>query len=146
MILLDTTILVYAVGADHPLREPCRWVVDTVAEGLNATTTPEVLQEFCHVRARRYGRRDAVKVTADYASLLGPLRPVTETDLIHGLAEFSGAKTLGMFGAVLAAAAKNSGAALISADKAFDAVTALQWLNPAGDNFQQLVLRYRNED
>lgn len=28
MIVLDTTVLVYATGTEHPLREPCRRLVD----------------------------------------------------------------------------------------------------------------------
>ncbi len=59
MILLDTSVLVYAVGGEHPLREPCRRVVNEIGAGrLAATTTVEVIQEFAHVRARRRGRTD----------------------------------------------------------------------------------------
>ena len=59
MILLDTSVLVYAVGAEHPLREPCRAVIAAVGDGtIAATTTVEVLQEFAHVPARRRGRDD----------------------------------------------------------------------------------------
>lgn len=47
MIVVDTTILVYAVGADHPLQEPCRRFVRAVAGGeLSASTTVEVIQEL----------------------------------------------------------------------------------------------------
>ena len=58
MIVLDTTVLVYATGSDHPLREPGRRLVDAVANGvLTARTTVEVIQEFMPVRARRVGDR-----------------------------------------------------------------------------------------
>ena len=54
MIVLDTTVLVYAKGIDHPLRQPCRKLIDLIADGrIEATTTVEVIQEFVHVRARR---------------------------------------------------------------------------------------------
>jgi predicted nucleic acid-binding protein len=54
MIVLDTTVLVYAVGADHSLRRPCRDLVEAIAERrIEATTTVEVIQEFVHVRGRR---------------------------------------------------------------------------------------------
>ena len=40
MIILDTTVLVYAVGADHPLRDPRRRVLVAHGEGrIEATTT-----------------------------------------------------------------------------------------------------------
>ena len=52
MILLDTTILVYAVGADHSLRDPCSQLLERVANGsIRATTTLEAIQEFTDIRA-----------------------------------------------------------------------------------------------
>ncbi len=33
MIVLDTAILAYAVGGEHPLREPCRGVLTAHGEG-----------------------------------------------------------------------------------------------------------------
>jgi len=60
MIVVDTTVLVYAVGTDHPLREPCQRLIRAIADGtILATTTIEVVQEFTHVRARRRDRKDA---------------------------------------------------------------------------------------
>jgi len=60
MIVLDTTVFVYAKGADHPLRDPCRELIAAIAdERIEATTTAEVIGEFVHVRARRRGRGDA---------------------------------------------------------------------------------------
>ncbi len=47
MIVVDTTLLVYAVGTEHPLRDPSRKLIDAVAAGrVDATTTIEVIQEF----------------------------------------------------------------------------------------------------
>ncbi len=58
MLVLDTSVLVYASGADHPLREPAvRLLRDVVASRVSATTTPEVLQQYAHVRARHRGDR-----------------------------------------------------------------------------------------
>ena len=66
MIILDTTVLAYAVGEDHPLREPCRRLLAAHANGsIEATTTVEVLQEFTHVRARRRSRQDAARLTRE---------------------------------------------------------------------------------
>ena len=86
MIVLDTTVLVYAKGADHPLRSPCRDLMAAIAdERLEATTSAEVIQEFVHVRARRRDRRDAAALGRDYADLLSPLLSVTREDLRRGL-------------------------------------------------------------
>jgi predicted nucleic acid-binding protein len=121
MIVLDTTVLVYAKGVDHPLRDPCRELVQAIADRhLAATTTVEVVQEFVHVRARRRGREDAAALGRDYAELLSPLLSVTSDDLAQGLAWYERSDQLGAFDAVLAAAAAAAGAsAIVSADSAF---------------------------
>jgi uncharacterized protein len=120
MIVLDTTVLVYAKGADHPLREPCRRLIEAIAVGaVAATTTVEVIQEFAHVRARRRGRADAASLAADYAQLLAPLLGVTAEDLSAGLQLFEREERLGAFDAVLVAAAARRADAVVSADVAF---------------------------
>ncbi len=121
MIVLDTTVLVYAKGAEHPLREPCRELVAAIAdEHIEATTTAEVIQGFVHVRARRRQRSDAAALGRDYAELLSPLLTITRDNLQRGLTLFETTPRLGAFDAVLAAAAAKAGAtALVSADTAF---------------------------
>jgi hypothetical protein len=45
VILLDTIILVFAVGEPHPHREPCRRLLTAHGQGrADATTTVEVIQ------------------------------------------------------------------------------------------------------
>ena len=142
MIVLDTTVLVYAKGADHPLRAPCRELVEGIAEGaVQATTSVEVIQEFVHVRARRRGRQDAAATGSDYAELLSPLLDVTREDLRRGLALFERSDRLGAFDAVLAAAAMaRNAAALVSADVAFAALaTELPHVVPDRDGIAGLL-------
>lgn len=137
MIVVDTTVLVYAVGAAHPLRDPCRAVISAVAAGtLVASTTIEVIQELCHVRARRRGRADAAELARSYAEVFAPLLVVGHDDLVDGLALFERADALGAFDAVLAAAARRAGAAaLVSADHAFATVPGLPHLDPGAPDF-----------
>jgi uncharacterized protein len=132
VIVLDTTVLIYATGAEHPLRDPSRRLIAAVADReLQATTTVEAVQEFVHVRARRCGRADAVALGNDYSDLLSPLLTVTADHLRHGLSIFEHSEQLGAFDAVLAAAALGAGAqALVSADMAFAAVTKLPHIIP----------------
>src|SRR2546422_121951 len=57
VIVLDTTVLAYAVGTEHPLRDPCRRMVAAILDGsITATTTIDVIQEFAHGYARRRPR------------------------------------------------------------------------------------------
>jgi uncharacterized protein len=132
VIVLDTTVLVYAKGTEHPLREPCRDLVAAIAAGdVAATTTVEVIQEFVHVRARRRERVDAVAVGRDYVELLSPLLLVESEHLERGLALFERSPQIGAFDAVLAAATLGVGAtALISADSGFAEVADLTHVVP----------------
>jgi len=143
MIVLDTTVLVYAKGADHPLRDPCRELVRAVGEGeLNATTTVEVIQEFAHVRARRRTRTDAASLACDYAELLSPLLVLVDDDLREGMALFERQRATGAFDAVLAAAViAHRAEALVSADCAFGAIGGLRHLVPDADGVGMLLGR-----
>jgi len=140
MIVLDTTVLVYAKGAAHPLRDPCREIVCAIADGrLAATTTVEVIQEFTHVRARRRGRTDAAGLADDFVELLTPLLTVTAADLRAGLALLRRVDSLGAFDAVLAAAALNSAATLVSADLAFADIAELTHVVPDAGGVRALL-------
>jgi predicted nucleic acid-binding protein len=132
MIVLDATVLVYAKGTEHPLRDPSRRLIAAVANReLQATTTVEAIQEFVHVRARRRGRLDAVALGNDYSDLLSPLLTVTGDHLRHGLSIYEHSEQLGAFDAVLAATALSAGAqALVSADSAFAAIPSLLHVIP----------------
>lgn len=134
--MLDTTVLLYAVGIEHPLRDPCRALVGAVGDGaLAATTTVEVLQEFTHVRSRRWGRADGAALARSYAALLTPLVALDGGDLLAGLDLFGRHRKLGAFDAILAAAATNRGADLVSADRGFAAVDGLTVHDPAAPDF-----------
>lgn len=140
MIVLDTTVLVYAVGADHPLRVPARRLITSIGAGrVAATTTPEVIQEFTHVRARRESRDEAAALAREFVTLLTPLTPVTPADLIAGLELFARTPSLGCFDAVLVAVARRLAAPLVSADRGFEPVLGDDLLTLDGDPLRGLT-------
>ncbi len=140
MILLDTTVLLYAVGGEHSLREPCRRILAAHSEGrIEATTTVEVVQEFVHVRARRRTRSDAAALGRSWETAFD-LLSVNSRDLDVGLALFEQHEELGAFDSLLAGVALNRGLdGLISADRAFGSVTGLRWINPASRSLESLL-------
>lgn len=144
MIVLDTTVLVYAVGDDHALRERARAVVEAVEDGsVQATTTVEAIQELVHVRARRRGQADATAVGRAYATLLSPLLQPSEESLVAGLRLFEREEALGAFDAVLAATAMAERAdALVSADRAFAGIRGLRWVDLAGDELEEVLAEF----
>ena len=142
MILLDATVLSYAVGVEHPLRAPCRRLLQAHGDGrIEATTTVEVIQEFAHVRARRRSRADAVGLARQYLTAFAVLVTTSE-DLDLGLTLFERYPQLGAFDAMLAAVALNRHAdALVSADGAFGEVPNLLWVDPAMPALDDLIGR-----
>lgn len=143
MIVLDTTVLIYAAGTEHPLKEPCMRALDAVATGaIRATTIAGVLQEFASVWARRRPRRDASARALDYLAMLVPLQQVDEQDLEAGLRLYEEHNDLGSLDAVLAAVALNRDAdGLVSADRAFARVRGLSYVNPASPELDELLGR-----
>jgi uncharacterized protein len=141
VIVLDTTVLVYAVGTEHPLRDPCRRIVDAITDGrVAATTLVEVVQEFAHVAARRAERRRVVTAARRYATLLAPLLTASSDDLEQALTLYERHQSLGAFDALLAATAIRSDAtALVSADRSFGMVRGLRWVDPAAAEVESLL-------
>jgi len=141
MIALDTTVLVYAKGADHPFRDPCRELIAAITEGaVQATTSVEAIQEFVHVRARRRSRADAAAIGRDYAELLSPLLEVTRDHLRDGLDLYERNERLSAFDAVLAAAAAQSGAsALVSTDAGFNDLAEIPHVVPDATGVAKLL-------
>jgi predicted nucleic acid-binding protein len=132
VIVLDTTVLVYAVGPSTSSGSPaaaCWAAVGRVADP--ATTTTQVVQEFAHVRARAESRDDAAALATAYIDLLSPLLPTDEAALRAGLAVFRERGRLGAFDAVLGAAATAAGAAaVVSADAAFADLPGVRHVRP----------------
>jgi uncharacterized protein len=140
VILLDTTVLSYAVGIEHPLREPCRRLLRAHADArVQAATTIEVIQEFVHVRARRRSRADAVALARQYMAALS-LLVTSAADLDLALTLFEQQSSLGAFDSVLAAVAVTQRVeALVSADPAFGDVPNLRWVDPATSDLDRLI-------
>lgn len=133
MILLDTSVLVYAAGEEHRWQQPSRRLISRIAYGeIAATTTVEAIQEFAHVRARRRPREDAFALASDYATLLAPLVTVDADDLRAGLDLWRHSDGLGSFDAVLAATTLRRAhlRSLVTTDSGFRVVSGLSVTTP----------------
>ena len=132
MLTIDTNILMYKSGDDHRLREPCTRIISLIADGtLEAMTTPETIQEFAHIYARRRGRRAAVDRAIEYAELLAPLCLSESEHLEAGLRLWADNEQLGAFDAVLAAVALDTKyATVVSADRAFASIPGITHVFP----------------
>ena len=116
-MILDTNVLVYAVGGDHPLRKPAQRLLSAVASGeVFATTSVLVIQEFIHVRTRRQGEAAAVAAARAYVDLLEPLLPAEQLHVGSAL-NLVESFSLRSTDALIAAPAIHEAQTLVSADR-----------------------------
>jgi predicted nucleic acid-binding protein len=133
--LYDTSIFVYALGREHPYREPCREIVRRAAAGdLQGEASVDLLQELTHQRARRTGSRpDAAKAARNIAKLAW-WHPLEPNDVQRGIDLFESHDHLDARDAVFAALAINRGIdAILATDRAFDGIDGLERVDPTDE-------------
>jgi len=131
--LYDTSIFVYALGIEHPYREPCREIVRRAAGGeLQGEAGADLLQELAHQRLRRTGDRSEAAKAARNVAKLAWWHPVEPNDAQRGLDLFATHPGLSARDAVFAAVALNRGIdAILTTDRAFEEVAGLERIDPA---------------
>lgn len=128
------------MGRDESLAKLGQRVIEAVAAGrVEATTSLGVIEEFAHVAARRRGRADAASLARHFSRLLQPLRLEEADDLDVGLGLFERHAKLGSFDALLAAVAIRHGDMILSPDKAFADVPALQYAELTSEALDDLI-------
>jgi uncharacterized protein len=131
--LIDTSVFIYALGGEHPYRDPCRAVMDDGAQGLIAPeASVEMIHEFAYVRSRRgIARGDAVRDARDIAAT-SRLHVVEPSDMTRALELWREHERLDMRDAIFVAQALNRGIeAILSPDRGFDEIPGLQRIDPA---------------
>jgi predicted nucleic acid-binding protein len=130
--LYDTSIFIYALGGEHPYREPCREIVHRAAAGdLQGEASADLLQELIHQRERRTGDRPGAAKAARNVATLAWWHPVEPNDVQRGIDLFETHSELDARDAVFAALAINRGIdAILSTDRAFDGVDGLERIDP----------------
>jgi predicted nucleic acid-binding protein len=131
VILLDTNVLLYAVGGEHPLRAVSAAIVAAVGETrIHAGITDITLAEFVHATARRNSRPEAV---ARSHHLLGWVTEVVVADpdvRRRALQLYADHDRLQINDALIAATSMLFQMPLVSADRAFDGIAGLRWFSP----------------
>jgi uncharacterized protein len=130
--LFDTGIFLYAIGSEHPYRQPCQAILRELQTGrLAGEASIELIHEFAYVRARRDPRATA----AHLAGRIGrscPLHAVDLADIDCAFDLWCKHERLDMRDAIFAAQALNRGIdAILSADKGYDEIPGLQRIDPA---------------
>ncbi|HUR78617.1 MAG TPA: PIN domain-containing protein [Acidimicrobiales bacterium] len=137
MILLDSNVLVYAVGRGHPLA-PVAEDLLRFGETGRFRITARVLEEFAHVHSRGGRARIVARdLAAEFSASLGPVEFATEEDFASAFDLWVVHERLGLADAVLAAMAKRLDAQLVSADRHFGAVENLRFVNFADPDLRE---------
>lgn len=130
-VYFDTNVFLYAIGAEHRYREPCRALVGALGGGtLRAETSIETIQEIVHHRLRR-GDPDATEQGRRAADLCAAVHAFDRELAMASLELIDRYPTLPTRDAVHAATALAGGVRLVvSADRDFDAVEGLERIDP----------------
>jgi predicted nucleic acid-binding protein len=128
--MLDTAVLAYAVGGEHPEQAACRALLEAATRGeVELHVSAEAVQEFLFHRLRRTSRTEAVAQARDVLALC-VVHPFDEAVARELLAVVE-ASSLGGRDAVHAATAVLAGfAAIVSPDRDFDSAPGLRRLEP----------------
>lgn len=133
MILIDTNVLMYVAGREHPNRSPSVALLERVASGeLEAAIDAEVLKEILH-RYRGLGRWEEGRRVYDLVRALVPDVVDIDASTMDRAAWLMGRyPSMTARDAVHAAAALEVGAeALCTWDTDFDAISEIRVLRPS---------------
>lgn len=129
---IDSNVLVYATGADHPLRQPCVDVLNELGRNpAQCWSSAEVLQEILHVFVRRGFESRAERTITDLVSLIGGrVASLTPADVIWCLPRRFPAGLQARDRVHLAVMSRLGISRIISTDAAFDLFPGIQRLAP----------------
>ncbi len=130
---IDTAIVMYAGGGEHPLRDPSRQVLLRIDEGeLDGVISAEVVQEIIH-RFIRVRRPELGRAQADEAmDFFAPVLPITHA-LMRRVPELARKyPQLDARDLVHVATCIHEGITeIVSPDRAFDQVAELRRIDPS---------------
>lgn len=132
IFFLDANIIMYALGKDHPLRNPCRKYFESIKEGkLTVVTNTEVLQEIFY---RYFAIGMPVMAEEAYTALklfCEKIYPVALLDVEKALTLLKEFPPINTRDSIHAATMLNNGVEkIISTDKHFDIIHGIQRIGP----------------
>lgn len=131
-IFLDASVVMYAAGAEHPLREPCRRALRRIVDdNISLVTSSEVLQEILHRYFAIDRPDDAQTVFESTRDLCSEIFAVTESDTERALVLLLEHPRLSPRDAIhVAVAERNQIDHILSTDSDFDIVPGIHRLDP----------------
>jgi len=132
-VFVDANVPMYAVGAAHPLKQPCVDFLEAVARGeIVALTDAEVLQEILHRYSALSQRERAIEVVRLFVKVVPTVLPITLADVEGALdvhRRYAGLQARDSLH--VAVMANNGVRRILSPDQHFDVVGEVQRFDPA---------------
>jgi uncharacterized protein len=132
VIFVDTNVLMYAAGGDHPLQRPCREIVEGIGDrSIAATTSVEVIQEIVHRFLSTGAAEGGLALTERTMDLLAPVLPITHAlmrrvpDLARRYPDLSARDVIHV-----ATCIHEGIVEILSTDRGFDAVREVRRIRP----------------
>lgn len=134
MKLLDTNVIVYAVGRPHRYKRPCaRLLQDAVDSTGDYGIDTELLQEVLYLYAARGERDLGLSTCGDLLLMFPDPFPITRDEIVLAHALLARYPSLLPRDALHAAVARTSSLeGIVSADRVFDTIDNLIRFDPLG--------------
>ncbi len=131
-VFLDTSVFLYAVGAEHHYRKACREILFAAGiDRFEAVVNVEVLQEYTHVRSRKGVLREAAAVESTDIVSTCRVQDVDMATLQVALQLFVATPELELRDAIHAATAISQLVdGVVSSDRGFDSIPGMLRLDP----------------
>ncbi len=132
-VFVDTAVVMHAAGGEHPLRDPCRRIIDGISDGsVDGVTSAEVIQEIIHRFLSIRRPEDGATLAERTQDLMAPILPITHA-LMRRVPELARRyPTLDARDLVHVATCIHEGITeIISPDRGFDQVAELRRIDPA---------------
>ena len=132
-VFIDSAVIMYASGLDHPLRGPCEAVLARVADGdLDAVISVEVIQEILHRFSAIRLPATGVAMARGALDMFAPVLPVTHATMRRVPDLMERHPTLAARDLVHLATCLEEGISeIVSPDRGFDTVPGIRRLDPA---------------
>jgi predicted nucleic acid-binding protein len=131
-LFVDSNIIMYAVGAEHPYRRPCLDALDRIVrESLPAVVSSEIHQEILHRYLSLGQGQMAQEVSARLETIIPTTLPVTLADIrrVRQLARlYPGLKARDLVHA--AVMIENDLWRILSTDRHFDQINEIERIDP----------------
>jgi predicted nucleic acid-binding protein len=130
-LFIDTAVLMYAAGADHPLRAPSVRIIKQVRDGeLDGVISAEVIQEIFHRFVAIHRPDLGTTLARDALDLFAPVLPVTHGVMDRMPALVERYPSLAARDLVHVATCLEHGVGeLVSPDRGFDSVSEIRRLS-----------------